>query len=427
MERVFHSSTMTAVAPSVASHHPSVRYLVILLVLVLAVLIVDELAFVPKIGDALVALQEASTIPALRACPNRTAVAIVLFGIPKEFAHVWNAYETNIVHRNPHVDFSVTLHVFDDVTVLTNPKNHEIDAVIESVDSLQQVLKAYHPHIVTSKQDEFDQTLSWLTDDHVEGRFDQPPWNVDTLKNMFRQGHSIEAAFRASMQRYRQTQTVIFVRSDTLLLRPIDVPCMGLPRNKIQLPSWQVHNRDEHVDRLAIAGIDAATIYSRAKTDAFTKYVQRGDVRAVLRNSEHMLKMWLDEQIGLDVAVMPKAWAPLLRVRAGAKLSTRDYKTHLNPLWLTRILLLLLVGGTWLILWPFWSGRIQLSTPRWWTRLRNGNGSAKPHVEQDNIHRETRQLLDTSAFTNDLPQAPEVASVSPSSSLVGNGRRRHGP
>lgn len=73
---------------------------------------------------------------------KRTA-AIVLFGIPKEFPVIWKHYEDNLIRLNPNVTFSVTIHLYNDVTKLTNLKNNEFDVDIESEDRIAEVLRNY--------------------------------------------------------------------------------------------------------------------------------------------------------------------------------------------------------------------------------------------------------------------------------------------
>eukprot|EP00579_Thalassiosira_antarctica_P002967 CAMPEP_0201906514 /NCGR_PEP_ID=MMETSP0902-20130614/57061_1 /ASSEMBLY_ACC=CAM_ASM_000551 /TAXON_ID=420261 /ORGANISM="Thalassiosira antarctica, Strain CCMP982" /LENGTH=141 /DNA_ID=CAMNT_0048440653 /DNA_START=679 /DNA_END=1104 /DNA_ORIENTATION=- len=101
--------------------------------------------------------------------------------------------------------------------------------------------------------------------------------NVQTLMNVFRQGNSMKAAFLSAsfafeIQQQKQQQRhgcdmYIFVRSDTLLLSPIDIPCSGLGDRDIHLPSWHTFGGDN--DRFALAGPIAAIVYVETKTNVF--------------------------------------------------------------------------------------------------------------------------------------------------------------
>jgi hypothetical protein len=305
----------------------------------------------------------------LRNHGRRLVVGIILFGIPKEFGLVWDAYQQNIMNPNPHVEFRVSMHLYQDVTVLTNLKNNEITAPIESVNSIQSKLLLWSSSsslssssssscpnkamLVTTNQTDFDDSLSWIEPKHVAS-FDQGAWTVDTLKNMFRQGNSLMEAYRNSLgRRRRRTKTAdssasssscrdeqflvdpdlfIFARSDTLLLSPIHIPKEGLLSDEIWIPSWQTPAY-QYVDRFAMAGTNAADVYAHAKVDAFASYVRNynGTVahhreKGALHCSEKMLKRWLDEN-RMMVKRQSTRWAQLIRVRSGGRLNDRDAGT----------------------------------------------------------------------------------------------------
>lgn len=213
---------------------------------------------------------------------------------------------------------------------------------------------------MTSRQKDFDASLeddSWIiTDEFVQRYFAAKSWNTETLKNMLRQGNSIKLVYSKAAadndnknessseaanhnNHNNKNHVYLFARSDTLLLRPIPIPCDGMAsENDIYLPSWQVV-ADEHVDRLAMAGRTAASIYAEAKTATIIQRLaadsdKKNENSASLRNAEKILKLWLDRPSNNDllrVHVMPENWAPLVRVRGKNQvLNTRDYDTHIG-------------------------------------------------------------------------------------------------
>ena len=290
---------------------------------------------------------------------NKPVVAILLFGVPKEFNVIWDAYQQNIIQQNPHVFFCVSMHMYQDVKKLTNDKNREVGVAIESVDTIHSVLHKCDPSGPSSlssppghsscpkvtlhltNQEDFDKTLQWIKPKHT-GSFDPCCWSVDTLKNMFRQGNSIQEAYWSSINNTEcKPDTFIFARSDTLLTSPISIPETGqLPPNQLWVPSWQVWPDFEYVDRFAVAGLNTAKAYASAKAQVFKRYIQEyngppnHDHEAALRNSEKMLKKWLDsdENEQIKVKCQPKDWAKLTRVRAGGVLDRRDASDFGVPL-----------------------------------------------------------------------------------------------
>lgn len=346
-------------------HTPKQRFQVALFFFCLTVLLVDQFLFVPRIPDAWPPYFSTTTTTTKK-CPSSDITAsILLFGVPKSFQVVWDAYRTNIIKANPHVlHFRVYIHLYSDLTVLTNLKNNEVGVKIESREEILSVLGGDSQQqattvVVTSRQGDFDATLKdFVTDEFVHQYFDGKDWTAETIRNMFRQGNSIKlvyskaAADEASSQK-NPNHVYIFARSDTLLLRPIHIPCTGVLENDIYVPGWQVYE-DEHVDRFAMAGSVASSIYAEAKTT--TTVLEIASRNSSLRNSEKIMKLWLDAAAAaaessnnLNVHVMPSNWAPLIRVRgANQLLNGRDYETHIGHArrLLTRaIFLLVLLGG----------------------------------------------------------------------------------
>ena len=277
--------------------------------------------------------------------------AIILFGVPKDFSTVWEWYQRNLILVNPYVHFHVTMHKYSDVTVLTNPKNNEKNVTIETLSEIKSILEDNTsatkriPHaVVQSRQAEYDKSLEWINEKiHIKGRMDQPPWDENTLRNMFRQGNSMALAYLEAAASSQKFDMYIFLRSDTLLTAPLILPCPNatevedglvarFPPDDLWLPSWQVH-KDEYVDRLAVAGMRVANLYAHAKIQGMRMLVQDNAVKKI-RNSEHMLYLWLKNPLNVhrvNVRRMPTDWAPLVRIRGGGKLNKRDFGTHLHP------------------------------------------------------------------------------------------------
>jgi len=276
------------------------------------------------------------------------SAALVLFGIPKEFEKIWKAYINQIVKRNPHVKFEAHLHTYSDLKQQTNIKNNEVNAIIESPTAIQRILKLGNitSKLVTSSQSEYDKSLGWIKKTDLDS-FDRCCWTVDTLKNMFRQGNSLKQAFFSASnvqenttKQKSQYDMYFFIRSDTLLLSPIDIPCDGLPSNQLDVPSWQVFEDTEYVDRFALSGTQAAAVYAMAKSDVFREIIldRRGPNKLTWAtrpskagnkhdNSERLLRQWLDENPQIKVKCMGPNWAKLLRIRAGGVINERDANT----------------------------------------------------------------------------------------------------
>lgn len=272
------------------------------------------------------------------------SAALVLFGVPKKFEKIWKAYINQIVKRNLHIKFETHMHIYSDLKKLTNVKNNEVDAIIESPAGIQRILELENitSKLVTSSQSEYDNSLGWVQKEDLHS-FDPCCWTVDTVKNMFRQGNSLKQAFLSALNAVNTSQKgqydiYFFLRSDTLLLSPIAIPCTGLPSHQLDLPSWQVFRNEEYVDRFAISGKAAAFIYAKAKADVFPEILldRRGKNALVWAakppkgkhdNSERLLRLWLDANPQIDVKRGDQNWAKLLRIRAGGEINKRDANT----------------------------------------------------------------------------------------------------
>eukprot|EP00581_Thalassiosira_minuscula_P000510 CAMPEP_0183746256 /NCGR_PEP_ID=MMETSP0737-20130205/66656_1 /TAXON_ID=385413 /ORGANISM="Thalassiosira miniscula, Strain CCMP1093" /LENGTH=648 /DNA_ID=CAMNT_0025981943 /DNA_START=317 /DNA_END=2263 /DNA_ORIENTATION=+ len=375
-------------------------------------------------------------------------VTLLLFGVPKEFAHIWNHYLEHIVRANPHIQFELHMHMYSDLTSFSNAKNNEMNVITESPSEVRRILNntmqiirewkdvnmTIPMTLVTSPQKDYDTSLGWLEEadteqfnklslDTLKNMFRQGnsiqqaylsssslsdnspllfhnnnnmkeettttmnnnktylflrsdtllikplsipctglPANyiqleeadteqfnklsLDTLKNMFRQGNSIQQAYLSSSSlsdnspllfhnnnnmkeetttTMNNNKTYLFLRSDTLLIKPLSIPCTGLPANYIQIPSWQTGCCPEYNDRTASAGHLAAYEYARAKSDVFRRYIvdarrestrlalnippnKKSGVR-ILHNPEKMLKMHLDRVEVVDIAKTAAATA----------------------------------------------------------------------------------------------------------------------
>ena len=179
-----------------------------------------------------------------------------------------------IVYQNPHIrKIEAFMHMYSDLHLsgFTNAKNNEINVTTQSPSDIQRVLNnsigvgnqnyTIPVRLVTSSQREYDETgLAWVEErdlEHFSG------FSIDTLKNLFRQGNSIQQAYilENATSDMMKNKTFVFLRSDTLLVSPIDIPCSGLPPEEIHIPSWQSKGFPAYNDRAAIAGSTAAYKY----------------------------------------------------------------------------------------------------------------------------------------------------------------------
>ena len=68
---------------------------------------------------------------------HTVSAALVLFGVPKKFQLIWKSYFRNIVENNPHVNFEATLHMYSDITSVNTPRNGELNATVDTIDTVQ--------------------------------------------------------------------------------------------------------------------------------------------------------------------------------------------------------------------------------------------------------------------------------------------------
>ena len=269
--------------------------------------------------------------------------SMVLFGVPKCFKYIWLSYVRNLIQKNPHVGFSIDLHMYHDLLVVNTPRNAE-RASVDSPKNMHEIITrslAFEDspipvNIITSNQTAFDQTLlSWL--DKSETLFD---YDIHTTMNIFRQGISMKNTFFSAsglragenlvmsngVQRCGcgNSTVYLFLRSDTLLLSPIIIPNVGLQSNSIVIPTWQAWRGVAYNDRLAMAGSSAAAIYTEAKSIGFNFKIKTMILDQKSKNSslyllgtpERMLKAWLDKQGDELNTMLLDDWAKLLRIRA---------------------------------------------------------------------------------------------------------------
>lgn len=271
---------------------------------------------------------------------------MVLFGVPNCFKYIWLSYVRNLIQQNPHVGFSIDLHMYHDLLIVNTPRNAERASVDSPKRTVYEIItrsltfedSPIPVNIITSNQTAFDQTLlSWL--DKSETLFD---YDIHTTMNIFRQGNSMENAFFSAsglragenlvmsngVQRCGNSTVYLFLRSDTLLLSPIIIPNVGLQSNSIVIPTWQAWRGVAYNDRLAMAGSSAAAIYAKAKSIGFKTMIldqkSKNSSLYLLGTPERMLKAWLDKQGDeLNITLLDD-WAKLLRIRANGAINGRD-------------------------------------------------------------------------------------------------------
>lgn len=315
--------------------------------------------------------------------------ALILFGVPKEFRCIWNRYIKYIVEANPSIKFEAHIHLYSDLHLssFSNAKNKEMNITIQSPSAVRSIIDGSYEkakddnnnttkiptRLVTSSQKEYDdKNLSWVQQRDAD-QLNSGISTVSTLKNIFRQGNSMYEAYLSATSKpffrnaaaastasssSNNNKTFIFLRSDTLLLQPITIPCMGLATNEIHIPGWQTDSFPEYNDRTAIAGPIAAHAYARAKSHIFPQlFLDRRNKRGkekiqwasrqsmssyeggTLYNPERMLMVYLNHVVenGTKISVKERevTWAQLIRVRSGGSLADLDvdrWKTpkHLN-------------------------------------------------------------------------------------------------
>lgn len=297
------------------------RFYVILIILII-MKIISRLTINPQEMDIGMTLLHEHT---------QCTAAIILFGLPKSFPIIWNQYRQNLIENNPHVHFEISMHLYSDIHFLNNTKNNEITVKMESPETLLRAMgRNDSDFLIQTSQNKFDkQNIEWIRDKHTD-TFDPCCWTTETLKNMFRQGNSIKKSYEhaKSLRQDDDIKFFVFARADTFLARPVPLSCQ-IPSNQIRFPSWQVHNKNELNDRFAVAGPEAAEVYVRAKAEAIYEYIKNPSSsawRSPLWNSEHILWLWMKENSRMiDVHVQTnRMWAPLLRIRGGAKVERSD-------------------------------------------------------------------------------------------------------
>ena len=269
---------------------------------------------------------------------------MVLFGVPKMFKYILKSYVRNVIEQNPHVDFSVHLHMYHDLLTVNTPRNGEQGTPAESKESILEVtrslIKDSPISLITSNQTVFDQSLSsWLGNSTL---FD---YDMITTMNIFRQGNSMKNAFRSALgsriegsdvltvenaHQCGNSTVYLFLRTDTLLLSPITIP-HSLQSNNIVLPTWLAWRGAAYNDRAALAGSFAAEIYAEAKSNGFKNMIldKRSNNGSLyeLGTPERMLKTWMDKNSDNVNVTSMDDWAKLLRIRADGAINGRD-KSH---------------------------------------------------------------------------------------------------
>eukprot|EP00579_Thalassiosira_antarctica_P028264 CAMPEP_0202025900 /NCGR_PEP_ID=MMETSP0905-20130828/57558_1 /ASSEMBLY_ACC=CAM_ASM_000554 /TAXON_ID=420261 /ORGANISM="Thalassiosira antarctica, Strain CCMP982" /LENGTH=333 /DNA_ID=CAMNT_0048588951 /DNA_START=223 /DNA_END=1221 /DNA_ORIENTATION=+ len=279
------------------------------------------------------------------------SAALVLFGVPKAFQYIHNAYIQQIVKRNPHVCFKAHMHMYNDLhqKPFINIRNEEKNGKIESPESIQAILDAeggIPAQLSTSSQSTFDEAnLSWMHENITQNFPTKNKLNLQTMMNVFRQGNSmkeafISASFAFELQKQQEQQRhgydmYVFARSDTLLITPIDIPRSGIGDRDLHIPGW--HRWGGGNDRFALAGPIAANIWVSAKGNVFREMILdpgetlrsmekkgRTGWNGTLGNPEKMLRLWLDANDSLNVTRGGKDWAHVIRVRMGGVLQRKD-------------------------------------------------------------------------------------------------------
>jgi hypothetical protein len=268
---------------------------------------------------------------------------MVLFGVPKMFKYIFKSYVRNIIEQNPHVDFSVHLHMYHDLLMVNTPRNGERGIPAETPERVLAMTRSLIEdsssiNFITSNQTAFDQTLSsWL------GQSDRLyDYDMITTMNIFRQGNSMKNAFPLALgsrlegtrilsenvPRCGNSSVYLFLRSDTLLISPITIPQTGLQSNNIILPTWEAWRGAAYNDRLAVAGPYAAEIYAEAKASGFKDMIlnQKSKNSSLydLGTPERMLKSYFDKKADQLNVTLVDHWAKLLRIRTDGTINDRD-------------------------------------------------------------------------------------------------------
>ncbi|KAL7475565.1 hypothetical protein ACHAW6_001480 [Cyclotella cf. meneghiniana] len=272
--------------------------------------------------------------------PGKIIASLVVFGVPKSFHIIWRSYVRNIIDRNPDIDFEVHMHMYADLSVIFTPRNGELNATLDTPVTIRSILKSEGNipiYFTTSSQNEYDMSLvSWLGKDTL---YD---YDVHTTMNIFRQGNSMKEAYLSASgkdhlnltskergSRCENNTMYVFLRSDTLLISPIDIPKQGIGGMDVYMPMWQAWPGHAYNDRFAVAGSFAATVYASAKSYGFQQMIleqrNKNESLQLLGTPERMLKHYLDKH-NLNITLIPD-WAKLLRIRGGGGMNDRDIST----------------------------------------------------------------------------------------------------
>jgi hypothetical protein len=257
------------------------------------------------------------------------------------FEHVWKSYVRNIIERNPHADFEVHLHMYHDLLKIFTPRSFEEHVHVENVTTIKTILESVDVpiNIVTSNQTEFDHTLfDWFGKGRNATLHDYDRY---TTRNIFRQANSMKEAFDSALgeeelslatnlkrNQCGNNTIYVFIRSDTLLLTPIDIPQTGIQSNDIYMPNWAVWKCCAYNDRFALTGPIAAERYVEAKSLGFKQIIldkmSKGESLGTVESSpERMLRTWLNQKGDLNIYTNDD-WAKLLRIRADGKINFMD-------------------------------------------------------------------------------------------------------
>ena len=189
--------------------------------------------------------------------------------------------------------------------------------------------------LTTSSQSMFEESdLSWLQQSDLPFFWG---YHFETVKNVFRQGNSLREAFPFLYEEIKHSNNpnddtvYIFVRSDTFLMSPVDIPCsFNLGNTDIIIPRWA--SWGGYNDRFAIAGPESAKVYA-TRIEGYKQAIlaRRRKIKLGLglgpeRNSERMLRDWLlGNKLNVTEHEDIRAWA-LLRVRADQSIDHQDLK-----------------------------------------------------------------------------------------------------
>ena len=236
-------------------------------------------------------------------------------------------------------------------------KNKEINVTTESPSRIKSILMkrkmilkqtnvTIPMKLITSPQAKYDESLNWLEPKDEEQFADL---SIDTLKNIFRQGNSIHQSFvsastQSLLHNITSERVYFFLRSDTLLVAPVRIPCNDISKDELDIPSWQTIGNPQYNDRAALAGSLAAEKYAQAKLYPCQRYIilsrhQNGqkslhiprnlrDGKRNLHNPEKMLKMYLDNDVDTKLKIVEKDldWVQLIRIRTGGEFKFDDAK-----------------------------------------------------------------------------------------------------